>query len=233
MKPAPTVPVVNNTRFRLFSGVRLLIALYSTSTEQCVSISFSAERSHFYPFSNLAFKWSDCLKVRCMPIFVDKALQRSGLKQENIDFLSEIHKSHVSTNLCHCGDTHMDNQVSGDVIWASEETYFSSYLKFAVLFLYYRLQMLLFFVSALCFAWLSASSDPSASYPVLWQGQGLLETSLQLVKRIKQRMSCDLRTVIKCCLIGAFDNVSSKVMVAVACVPVFVQIPTAVTFIKS
>lgn len=46
---------VNITRFRLFSGVRLLIALYNILTEQCFSTSFSVERQFSSFFSNLAF----------------------------------------------------------------------------------------------------------------------------------------------------------------------------------
>lgn len=63
----------------------------------------------------------------------------------------------------------MDNQVSGD---ASGETdsYFSSYLMFLFWLLYYRLQnyRCFYFLLQLCVLHdFSASSDPSASYPVL------------------------------------------------------------------
>lgn len=53
----------------------------------------------------------------------------------------------------------------------SPGSYFNSFLSFCCFaFCVIVYSCCYFFVSAVCFAWLSASSDPSASYPGLWQG---------------------------------------------------------------
>lgn len=75
------------------------------------------------------------------------------------------------------------------LIWASDECFFSARMWHCVVFsflaLYYRFQMLFIFIlafSALCFWWICASSDPSASYPAPWDEQGLIKASLQPVR---------------------------------------------------
>lgn len=85
----------------------------------------------------------------------------------------------------------MDNQITGDTIWVSEETWqefllISDYLLGC--FCIIDDKCFYFFGSALCFAWRSASSDPSASYPELWRGQGLIETSSPPIKDIAENV---------------------------------------------
>lgn len=75
------------------------------------------------------------------------------------------------------------------LIWASDECFFLARMWHCVVFsfltLYYRFQMLFIFIlafSALCFWWICASSDPSASYPTPWDEHGLIKASLRPVR---------------------------------------------------
>lgn len=84
------------------------------------------------------------------------------------------------------------------LIWASSECFFSARMWhcvvcFLFLALYYRFQMLFIFIlafSALCFWWICASSDPSASYPTPWDKQGLIKASLRTILSASGNRSC-------------------------------------------
>lgn len=155
----------------------------------------------FFSFFNLAFWWSDCPKVRCMPIFVDESVQWPGLKQESCNLLS------LGVIIM---KTHRQSGVSRHFLSFSSTVFQLNIWCFLVVFFCIIDYRSFIFVVALCFAWLSASCDPSASYSVLWQGQGLLKTSLPPVKALTEcfvNLCC-----FRCCFIWPFDDVSSEVI---------------------
>lgn len=150
----PTVPFQGSD----FTGImqvfmivlRCLIALYNIPQSSITLNRAILFQVRFYLLSNLAFLWSDCHMLRCMHVFVDGS---PSIRNEVIFFKFTV--AECSLNSYHCGDAHMDNQVSGDPIWTSREAWqLFQLISDTLLFLYNRSQMLLFFVSALCFAWL-------------------------------------------------------------------------------
>lgn len=174
---------------------------------------FVFTKIYFYLYSDLAFLWIDCLKVSCMLVFVGGS---SSVRNEVISCLkfAEAECPPLMWRHSH-GQSDVRRRNLG--LRRKNLTGISAHLWLNVfrVSLYFRLKTLLFFGSALCFAWRSASSDPSASYPELWRGQALTRDQLTTYQGYSRECLVILWLCSRC-LIGPFADTSWEVIIAVA-----------------
>lgn len=166
--------------FWLFSGVRLLIALYNIVTEQRFSTSFSAERSNFYLFFFLTWPSSGVVVLRsdACPHLQKKPFSDRDWRRKTVISCLQFTGVVYPLNPCYRGDTHVDNQVSG------EETHPDSYFSSGVLFSFCTIDHRCFyFLLQLCVLHdLVLLLIQVLLILFLWQGRGLLETGLPPVE---------------------------------------------------